>query len=920
MRHLIVIPALFTISICGYSQGETDNWLFGSSVSMNFATNPPLVQQGAIPLFAGTACMSDKNGNLLFYSDGWRVYNALNQPMPGSLPNLDGNTVVYGNQCVLAVPYPGHDSLYYLFYIEHSFNTNYTPRLRYAVIDMNAQNGLGDVIQRDVLLLGGDSVCLKMTASLHCNKRDIWLIGHRKNSTDYFSYLITPNGISSTPVFSSCNSINQSHPFNHRGYMKASPMGDKLAASFMGDLDMIELSDFNSQTGVVGNPKKLNVKPSWANAVAGFVDAGPYGLEFSPSGKYLYVGSLYDIGTPTLPAGHLDQFDVSSNTEATIQSSKFFLDSIHYGRFFGMQLANNGQIYITNENNFLHLIQSPEAGASSCNYTRYAINVGSGNYTKRDLPSFLQTYLRFPVITTGNCQFQNISFFIENQSGVSSVIWDFGDPISAANNSSTSFNPTHIFTAEGSYQVQAVLFNSNGCAPDTIHKLVYSGPFKVFLGNDTTLCQGDTLKLQMQIPNSSNLWNNNTIDMILKVTHPGNYWVRVKIGECIASDTIHVSFQSLPVFSLGNDTTVCISQSLLLAPIINPANVSYLWSSGASGNSIIVNTAGQYWLKIMNNQYGCQYSDTITVQFKTLPNYSLGVDTSLCEGNLLALNALVNGASNYLWNTGSSSPNINVAQSGTYWADVTKDQCTYRDSIAVIFKPLPIVNFGGDTTLCEDNSLVLDAGNPGSQYFWQNNSSGQQFNVTSSGQYFVKVTKDGCSSSDTIKVKYDLKPVFTLGPDFGICDGQTILLQPTIQSSSAFQLLWQNGSNAFSFAVTQLGVYSLDVSNYCGSSSDVVNVTKGVCKLYIPSAFTPNGDGKNDIFKAEYGENVTSFNLEIYNRWGQRIFQSRKISDGWDGRLSGTLQPTGVYVWIVIYKELNNTNENVLKGTVTLIR
>ena len=169
--------------------------------------------------------------------------------------------------------------------------------------------------------------------------------------------------------------------------------------------------------------------------------------------------------------------------------------------------------------------------------------------------------------------------------------------------------------------------------------------------------------------------------------------------------------------------------------------------------------------------------------------------------------------------------------------------------------------------------LLLNAGNTGAQYLWQDNSTSQSFTVTAPGQYFVKVVKDACSSSDTIKVQYDLKPVFTLGPDLGICDGQSILLHPAIQSSSTIQYLWQNGSSSSSFNVTQVGQYTLDVSNYCGTASDAINIIKGVCKLYVPSAFSPNDDGHNDIFKAEYGENVVEFQLEIYNRWGQRIFQ-----------------------------------------------
>jgi gliding motility-associated-like protein len=165
-----------------------------------------------------------------------------------------------------------------------------------------------------------------------------------------------------------------------------------------------------------------------------------------------------------------------------------------------------------------------------------------------------------------------------------------------------------------------------------------------------------------------------------------------------------------------------------------------------------------------------------------------------------------------------------------------------------------------------------------------------------------------------------MKPVFSLGPDFGICEGQSILLQPIVQSTSGIDYLWQNGSTSSSLAVTQPGLYTLDVSNYCGTKTDMINVVKGVCQLYVPTAFSPNGDGRNDIFKAEYGENITEFQLQIYNRWGQRIFQSKNISTGWNGRFNGALQPNGAYVWIIKYKTLNDPKENLLKGTMMLFR
>jgi gliding motility-associated-like protein len=924
---------LFTVLLLhfskfAHSQREAENWVYGSSVWLNFSTGQP-VQQSQIPVsqIFGSTCMSSRNGQLLFYGGGAYLYDRLHQLMPGGgLFGLQGNNDIYAMQTILALPYPGNDSLYYVFYIEHHSATNYVPKLRYAIVNMNARNGLGVIQQKDILLLGGDSICVKLTAALLCNKQDIWLVGHMKNSDKYFSLLITPNGINA-PVYSSCTLINESNRWhNHRGYMKISPLGDKLAAGFMGDLDMIEVCDFNNQTGIISNPKTINIKePSWPVPAPATGANSPLGLEFSPSGKYLYASGIYEyyIQSPftSTPISTLYQFDLTSNNGPTIQSSRILLDSLHGAINRGMQLAIDGKIYWAQYGYYLNAINNPEGAGASCNYVRWQVSfIPQNNWY--DLPAFFQSYLRYPVITTGNCQFQNISFSVQNIVGVSSILWDFGDPASGINNTSTSFTPMHIFSQQGAYEVKAILYNANGCGADTIRKLVHAGPFQVYLGNDTFLCQGDTLtlRLSMSIPNANFLWNNNSMDTFIKVTEPGAYWVRANIGECVASDTINVTVRSLPAFTLGNDTLICSNQPISLSPNPNPSNVSYLWNTGAISQTINTNQAGIYWLRITENGYGCRYSDTINIQFKPLPNYSLGNDTSLCEKENLILDASVGGATSYLWSTGATTPTISISQSNIYWADVTKDQCVYRDSIDVLFKPLPIVNLGNDTTICEDQTVVLNAGNPGSQFQWQNNSTIQTFLVNAPGIYWVNVTSNGCSVKDTINITYDLKPVLNIGKDTTICEGMTIQLQPTIQNPQGVNYVWNNGATTPSIAITQTGIYGLTATNYCGSKSDEIIISKGVCKIYIPSAFTPNNDGLNDIFRVSFGENITKFRLQVYNRWGGIVFQTNDIHKGWDGKINGLLQSNGVYVWLIIYKTVTDSKEQMMRGTVTLIR
>jgi gliding motility-associated-like protein len=928
------------------SQLEADNWIFSYHYYINFqhATRPDTMRYpphaGGLGLLKGTITYSDKSGNLLFYNGFFgRLYDRTFNFIPSTdfvYPGVPLYTIMDGefvSQPYLAVPYPGHESRYIIFHIKLEYvNGNYKSSLYYSVMDMNLRGGLGDVVpgMKNILLLNGAEVGFKLTATLHCNKKHIWVTGHLQESDKYYSLLVTENGIDANPVYFTGNYIPKRRVFGTNVYdlitgngcIKASALGNRMAAAFMG-MGFVELMDFNIQTGVGSNLKTITAMPPPADTMMmdwHLSGTGPYGIEFSPSGKQLYVSSSYHLRNINHYniATFLYQFDAALGTETLVQNSKqriMFRDERAAG---ALQLANNGRIYL-NMDDELSEISNPEAAGLACGYTDLNFNTGTSN-NNRNLPVFLQSYFRYPIIATGNCQFQNISFSIPDMTGVSSIQWDFGDPASGGNNISTSFTPMHIFSTQGVYEVKAVLQNANGCGADTIRKIVYTGPFRVDLGNDITICEGDTAILRMNVPNATNVWSTGSRDTLIRITQSGQYWVRTNIGECFASDTINITVRALPAFSLGNDLTICSHQSVVLAPTPNPVNVSYLWSTGATSSSINTISDGLYWLQVTENDYGCRYKDSTNVVFKTLPEYSLGADKTICEKDTVVLDATVNGATSYSWNTGSTSPRITAYNNGIYWADVSKDGCVFRDSVQLTLKPLPVVNLGNDSTLCEGNVLRLDAENIGSQYLWQNNSTGQSYDVNRPGTYYVRVTKSGCIVSDTISVKYDYKPIFSLGKDTVICNGQSIVLKPIIQNgTNGIGYLWNTGEISPVITINQPGYYQLTISNYCGTRNDEIKVSEGVCKLYVPTAFTPNNDGKNDVFKASYGENVTSYQMDIYNRWGQKIFSSNQINNGWDGKLKGEIQPGDVYVWIIRYKILNDETSYLLKGTFTLI-
>jgi gliding motility-associated-like protein len=295
----------------------------------------------------------------------------------------------------------------------------------------------------------------------------------------------------------------------------------------------------------------------------------------------------------------------------------------------------------------------------------------------------------------------------------------------------------------------------------------------------------------------------------------------------------------------------------------------------------------------------------------------LGNDTTLCEQQQLAYNFNLPAAA-YTWNTGSSQPGQVITQPGLYWLEVNQQGCSKRDSITVLYKPVPQVSLGNDTTLCEGISYQLNAvGSNPVTYTWQNNSTSPSMIVNTAGKYWVRVLLNGCASADTVNIAYKLKPVFDLGNDTTICKGQTLTLQPNIKGTATYQ--WQNGSTSSFFDVTEPGIYEVTVANECGTRSDQIAIEQGLCLLILPNAFSPNHDGLNDVFRIKFPWFIKEFHMMIFNRWGQMVFETNDPNKGWNGDFNGMPQPNGGYVWAISLTDKDGQKESS-RGIVVLTR
>lgn len=271
----------------------------------------------------------------------------------------------------------------------------------------------------------------------------------------------------------------------------------------------------------------------------------------------------------------------------------------------------------------------------------------------------------------------------------------------------------------------------------------------------------------------------------------------------------------------------------------------------------------------------------------------------------------------------NSGMEVRFNSPGSYVIKVEKNGCDLQtDSIiATAGNDISGSHLPDDTVLCFGSNMILNPGNGYSSYLWQNGSTDKSISISTPGTYWVRLTaNNGCMYMDTATITQVVPlPVHFLIADTVICSDASLLIQaPRFYSS----YLWSTGEINSSIQIKKQGMYILQVvdSNGC-TGLDTVNVTTKKCphSIYFPNAFTPNNDGHNDLFKPIVSGNPVKYHFSIYNRWGQRVFDTTDPNKGWDGRLLQHDPETGTYVWTCIYQFIDEKENNV-KGSFVLIR
>jgi gliding motility-associated-like protein len=815
--HILFILILLSLHNC-IAQNESNNWLFGINAWVNFSTGNPVPQAGSpMSVNEGCASFSDTSGNLLFFTDGVTVWNRNLAVMPNGT-GLTGDPS--STQSAIIVPKAGSNyNNFYIFTVDDEAGIN---GLQYSEVDMSLNGGLGDItLLKNIPLI--TPTCEKVTAARDgSNPNEFWVITHEWNSARYFSFHVGSTGVNSSAVISNTGIVNlqgmgtQALQPSH-GYMKASPDGSKLAIAIGNVVNAVQITDFNNVTGIVSNPY----------AMTGIRD--PYGVEFSPNGRYLYVGKSSNPDT-------VFQYDLQA---ANISASRTVAGFTPPGMIItALQLAKNGKIYAGQLNqNFLSVINYPDSAGATCGFATNAVALPNACY--QGLPNFFTSlFVSADYTYADTCLHDSTAFTLQYASIADSVRWDFDDPSTGSQNTSTIADPKHVFSASGNYTISCIVYDLG--TSDTVLKTITIFSPLVYVSPGGSLCAGQPAWISNgnSAADSSHWFDNSTGDSILYIgpnsNTTNNIWVDVYQYGCVARDSVTIISFTYPVLDLGTDTTICATSYLLHADPLhqNSNSITYLWQNSSTADTFQVTAAGTAIYNVQASNNGCISYDTVSVTLTAPVTDSLGTDISFCSGDSAVLSELSGIAfTGYLWSTAATTSSITVNAAGTYWLQATINNCVARDSIVVTITAGPVANnvLGNDTSVCAA-SYLLNA-NPnnisGLTYVWQDGSSDSTFTVTVSNIYFVEVSNGSCTTYDTVNVVLGAPVTVDLGVDTNVCDNIPITLQD-IHGTPFTAYAWSTGSTTAAINVSAGGTYTLTVTSNGCSDTDTVSVVSGI--------------------------------------------------------------------------------------------
>ena len=586
----------------------------------------------------------------------------------------------------------------------------------------------------------------------------------------------------------------------------------------------------------------------------------------------------------TDPLSSID-IDIGNDTALVCVGDTLILDASFEGANYEWQDGSTEAIYTVTEGGIYTINVETSCGigqdAIEVTYLETAPDINFGNDT---------------ILCTGESLLLNASY------QGASYQWQDG-----------STTPTFEVTSSGMYAV--TVSNACGVTMEAI-EVTFDNNFELDLGPDRTICEGASLILSTNLNSVNLVWQDGSTAADYEVNESGTYYVTVNTSCTTQSDTVVISEVSAIQLDLGADTMLCPNETLLLDAFNEGA--TYQWQDGSTSPTFEVISSGTYAVTVSN---ACGVvTNAIEVVFGDDFALDLGPDRAICEGTTLTLSTNLSGI-DFSWQDGSTSADYEVRESGTYYVTASTSCATQSDTIVIGEVAPPQLALGIDSVLCPNETLVLNAFNEGATYQWQNGSTAAQLEVTEPGTYAVTVS-NACGTITDRKTIDVVAPIeIDLGVDTVLCPGEAYFLDAF--SEAAQDYVWSDNSTKATNYVSGPGTYQVAASNACETVVEEIFIRECErCETYFPTAFSPDDDGVNDVFRPFSPCEMTNFNLKIFNRWGSLVFESQNAEDAWDGTFKDQMAAIGIYIWMVQYTVVEDFEERAIEteGELLLVR
>lgn len=486
-----------------------------------------------------------------------------------------------------------------------------------------------------------------------------------------------------------------------------------------------------------------------------------------------------------------------------------------------------------------------------------------------------------------------------------------------------STGESYTTSAIGSFVVEA----TNACGTATAPFNIADGgssPVAVIIAEEGLIvCENSSISIGLTT--GEGLWSTGETANNITTDTPGVYSVEVSNQCGVATDDIELFAGDLPELALpgGWPESLCEGEEVTLSA---ESDGAIFWPDGSSGDNYTINTSGDYTVTAINECGSTEFSFSIAYGGEA-PLASIQVDgpTAICANDNTTL--IATGGDTYLWNTTSEEASIEAGP-GTYTVTV-ENACgssTATQTIDLI-EVVPPVILNDDLIICTEDVLVLTAEGDG-DLTWEDGTTGSSFIVDAPGTYTLTLTNT-CGTSET-SVTVNASGVEARFVQGSVTDDIPVEVLFVNTSTGASDYVWFVDSVQVAETENLIHSFTLpgsyEVTLFAtdeGGCTDVFRLMVEVtmqASLYVPNAFTPDNDGINEVFRA-YGPELDDFNLRIFNRWGDQVFESNDMERGWNGdsKGSGYYAQNDVYVWMISFTNSRGQREQQT-GHVVLIR